>query len=79
MGWHRFTVWEKLIVAIIVLAFAFGALCLVSWLGMLLWNAIVPSTVGWGAITFWQAMGIKLMITFILTPLSFKFGKNDED
>ena len=79
MGWHRFTVWEKLIVAIIVLAFAFGALCLVSWLGMLLWNAIVPSLIGLGTITFWQAMGIKLMITFIFTPLTFKFSKNDED
>ena len=78
MNWNKYTVWEKLIAAIIILAFVFGALCLVSWLGMLLWNAIVPSIVGWGAITFWQAMGIKLMITFIFTPLKFNFG-NDED
>ena len=79
MDRNKLSVWEKLIVAIIVLALTFGALCLVSWLGMLLWNAIVPSTVGWGKITFWQAMGIKLMITFIFTPLKFKFGNNDED
>ena len=79
MGWHRYTGWEKLIAVILLLAFVFGALCLVSWLGMLLWNAIVPSIVGWGAITFWQAMGIKLMITFIFTPLKFNLGNNDED
>ena len=79
MNWHEFSVWEKLIAVIIVLALAFGALCLVSWLGMLLWNALVPPIIGWGAITFWQAMGTKLMITFILTPLKFKFNQDDED
>ena len=79
MNWNKYTGWEKLIAVILLLAFVFGALCLVSWLGMLLWNAIVPSIVGWGAITFWQAMGIKLMITFIFTPLKFNLGNNDED
>lgn len=77
MNWNRYTIWEKLIVAIIILAFAFGALCLVSWLGMLLWNAIVPSLLGLGTITFWQAMGIKLLITFILTPFKFNFNNDD--
>lgn len=77
MNWNRFSIWEKLMAVILILAFVFGALCLVSWLGMLLWNAIVPSIVGWGAITFWQAMGIKLMITFIFTPLKFNFGNDD--
>lgn len=78
MNWNKYTGWEKLIAVIFLLAFVFGALCLVSWLGMLLWNAIVPSIVGWGAITFWQAMGIKLMITFIFTPLKFNLGNNDD-
>lgn len=78
MKWHKYTALEKLMIAIIVLAFVFGALCLESWLGMLLWNAIVPSIVGWGAITFWQAMGIKLIISLIFTPMKFKFN-SDED
>ena len=77
MNWNKYTALEKLIAVIIILAFAFGALCLVSWLGMLLWNAIVPSLIGLGTITFWQAMGIKLMITFIFTPLHFKFNNDD--
>ena len=77
MNWNRYTIWEKLVAAIIILAFAFGALCLVSWLGMLLWNAIVPSLLGLGTITFWQAMGIKLLITFILTPFKFNFNNDD--
>ena len=73
------SIWEKLVVALFILAFIFGVLCLVSWLGMLLWNAIVPSIIGWGAITFWQAMGIKLMITFIFTPLNIKGNLKNED
>ena len=76
---NQFSIWEKLVAVILILIVAFGTLCLVSWLGMLLWNAVVPSTVGWGKITFWQAMGIKLMITFIFTPLKFNLGNNDED
>ena len=78
MYWNKYTALEKLIAVILILAFAFGALCLVSWLGMLLWNALVPSLLGLGTITFWQAMGIKLMITFILTPMHFKWN-TDED
>lgn len=74
---NDFSVWEKLVVAIISLALIFGGLCLVSWLGMLLWNALVPSLLGLGTITFWQAMGIKLLITFIFAPLKFKWNTDD--
>ncbi|KAA6326767.1 hypothetical protein EZS27_024168 [termite gut metagenome] len=32
---------------------------------MLLWNALIPSIIGWSAITYWQAVGI-LALTRIL-------------
>ena len=78
MNWNKYTLWEKLIAGIIILAFIFVALCLVSWLGMLVWNAIVPPLLGLGTITFWQAMGVKLLITFIFTPLKFKWNTDDD-
>ena len=79
MDWENYTTGAIIAIVLLGLALVFGFLCLFAWLGMLLWNASVPSIIGWGAITFWQAMGIKLMITFIFTPLSIKINKKKED
>ncbi len=47
-----------------------AALALASLVVMFLWNAILPSVVGWGAVSYWQAMGI-----FILSRLLFGGAK----
>ncbi|MFZ4400389.1 MAG: hypothetical protein ACOYO1_10170 [Bacteroidales bacterium] len=52
--------------AIVAGVFIFGSLL------MFLWNSILPSVIGVGAITFWQAIGI-LLISKILFG-SFKSG-----
>jgi hypothetical protein len=42
---------------------------------MLLWNScLVPAIGGVAKISFWQAFGIKLLISFI-TPTSYKSDK----
>lgn len=46
-----------------VLAFLFG------WLIQLLWNALLPQLFGWKAITYWQGVGL-----FLLVKLFFGFG-----
>ena len=49
----------------IVLGFAFGLVCLEAWIGMLLWNAVMPHlfTIV-NPITFWQMMGFNLLLSF---------------
>lgn len=46
----------------ILMGLAFVAVfALVIAVVMLLWNAIVPSVIGWTAITYWQAAGILIL------------------
>lgn len=51
---------------VLILALAFGVLCLEAWLVMLLWNAVIPliwataSTLG-----FWTAMGLILLCNIL--------------
>ena len=47
-----------------------GGLALVSYIVMLLWNALIPVIFHVTAITFWQAAGI-----LILSKILFGFGK----
>ncbi|MES1214538.1 MAG: hypothetical protein ABUT20_03390 [Bacteroidota bacterium] len=42
-----------------------GAILLFGWIVMLLWNAILPSALHAGEISFWQAVGL-LILTRIL-------------
>jgi hypothetical protein len=54
------------IAIIIALGILFGVLCLEGWLGMLLWNATLPVVFsGVSAISFWQSVGINLLITLL--------------
>lgn len=48
---------------------AAGALALISYIVMLLWNALIPAIFHLTAITFWQAAGILL-----LSKILFGFG-----
>ena len=49
---------------------AAGALALVSYVVMLLWNNLLPIILHTSAITFWQAMGL-----FVLAKILFGFGR----
>ena len=44
-----------------------------SFIVMQLWNAILPSAVGWHAITYWQALGL-LILSKILFGFPFRGG-----
>src|SRR5579862_3096509 len=46
-----------------------GVLFLVSYIVMLLWNALLPEILHTSTITFWQAMGL-----FVLAKILFGFG-----
>jgi len=48
---------------------AVGGLALVSYIVMLLWNALIPVIFHLGVITFWQAAGL-----LILSKILFGFG-----
>jgi hypothetical protein len=49
---------------------AAGALALVSYVVMLLWNNLLPNILHTGTIDFWQAMGL-----FVLAKILFGFGR----
>lgn len=41
---------------------------------MLLWNALIPSIVGWTAINYWQAAGLMILCRLLLGGFG-RFGK----
>ena len=49
---------------------AVGALALVSYIVMQLWNHLLPDILHTGTIDFWQAMGL-----FVLAKILFGFGR----
>jgi hypothetical protein len=63
---HRFSFRKKMI---FIPFLAVGALALISYIVMLLWNALIPVIFHITAITFWQAAGI-----LILSKILFGFG-----
>lgn len=64
---HRFSFRKKMI---FIPFLVIGGLALVSYIVMLLWNALIPAIFHLTAITFWQAAGI-----LILSKILFGFGK----
>jgi len=50
--------------------FVAGALALVSYIVMQLWNNLLPDILHTGTITYWQAMGL-----FVLAKILFGFGR----
>lgn len=60
-----------LLAIILTLGTAFGLVCLSGWLIMLLWNGIIPAVLsGVSAITFWQAVGIYILLWLLLGGVS---------
>lgn len=55
---------------LIFLAVFAGAVAIV----MLLWNALVPSIIGWGVISYWQAAGLMILCRLLLGGFG-RFGK----
>ena len=64
---HRFSFRKKMI---FIPFLVIGGLALVSYIVMLLWNALIPVIFHLTAISFWQAAGI-----LILSKILFGFGK----
>jgi hypothetical protein len=64
---HRITFRKKMIFIPFLVA---AGLALVSYIVMLLWNALMPDIFHLGLITFWQAAGL-----LILSKILFGFGK----
>ena len=59
-------IWAIIGIIILVLAIAFGLMCLEAWIIMLLWNAIVTKIiVGVWALTFWQTFGLVILIDLL--------------
>jgi len=63
---HRFTFRKKFI---LIPFFVAGALFLISYIVMLLWNNLLPDILHVSTITYWQAMGI-----LVLSKILFGFG-----
>ena len=62
-GWGCFA-W--ILAIVLILALAFGFLCLEAWFVMLLWNAVIPLL--WVAapeLGFWAAMGLMLLCNIL--------------
>lgn len=64
---QRFSFRKKMI---FIPFFALGALALVSYIVMQLWNNLLPDILHASTITYWQAMGI-----FVLAKILFGFGR----
>jgi len=48
-------------------AFAFiGVLAAAVAIVMLLWNALIPSIIGWSAINYWQAGGLLILLRLLV-------------
>ena len=72
--------WDDVFVGILGVIFIalimFGYIALVTWVIMLLWNALVPTIFGLTAISFWQSMGLMFLLSLLfksggpVTPIS---------
>ena len=61
---HKRFAYMMCVHCIIGAAFVFGIAALV----MLLWNCLVPTIIGWQAVTYWQAFGLLVLANLIFFP-----------
>ncbi|WP_051697890.1 alkaline shock response membrane anchor protein AmaP [Prevotella sp. 10(H)] len=61
---------KKFLGAFLFLLVFAGAIAIV----MLLWNALIPSIIGWSAINYWQAAGLMILCRLLLGGFG-RFGK----
>lgn len=62
---------KKRFVGVLIFIAVFAAAIAVV---MLLWNALIPSIIGWGAINYWQAAGLMILCRLLLGGFG-RFGK----
>jgi hypothetical protein len=65
--WKARSLPAKILVIVGFAILGFGLIALFGWAVMLLWNWIVPDTIGWKPIGYWKAFGL-----FLLCSILFK-------
>jgi hypothetical protein len=67
-----------IVVIIFAIAIAFGISCLYAWIGMLLWNWVMPMIwVGAPVMTFWPMWGLMELCSILFK--SHNFNTNNQD
>lgn len=64
--------WKKVWFALIFIAVA----ALAFWVIMLLWNWLIPSIIGWSAITYWQAAGLAVLCKLLFGGMGRFHGRH---
>lgn len=58
--------WIELTFLIIASIILVALICFLSgWVTMLLWNWLIPAIFGLGTITFWQALGLIVLVKLV--------------
>lgn len=64
---------------IVIVGIAFGLSCLYAWIGMLLWNWIMP--ILWPCViemTFWPMWGLLELCHIMFRPVHWNTNNNDD-
>ena len=56
---------EALLLVVAIVVFIVLFCCAFGWVTMLLWNWLMPTIFGLTTITFWQAVGLMILGSFI--------------
>lgn len=62
-----------ILLLILVLALAFGFLCLEGFVVMLLWNYVIANPMGWQQIGFWWTTGAIFLFQLIVSIIKSAF------
>ena len=62
-----------ILLLIVVLATAFGFLCLEGFIIMLLWNHVIANPMGWQEISFWWTTGAIFLFHTIVSIIKAAF------
>jgi hypothetical protein len=68
-----------IVVIIFLIAFAFGISCLHAWIGMLLWNWVMPMI--WASapvMTFWPMWGLLQLCGLLFKTHNFNSNKSND-
>ena len=58
--------WIELTLLVIASIILIALICFLSgWVTMLLWNWLIPAIFGLGTITFWQALGLIVLVKLV--------------
>jgi hypothetical protein len=67
-----------IVVIIFAIAIAFGISCLYAWIGMLLWNWVMPMIwVGAPVMTFWPMWGLMELCSILFKSRNFNTNNKD--